>query len=140
MSATSKAAYHGTSISIFQFHNKPIQPKCFKCTEVECDKAPSLPERYTQIQPKRIQTRIENKSKSHESLSNTKIEGMDLWKQRLANLSTGDDEGDKASFAGYFNQNAVSSMPKTKSTLLPLINESITVQQPCDTVQRWSFE
>ena len=129
-SATSNTAYHGTSISIFQFPNEPMQPKCFKYTEVECDKAPSLPESYTQIQPTKEfkpepPNRIENKSESHEALSDTKIEGMDLWKLRLANLSTGDDEGDKASFATFFDQNSVSSMPKTKSTLLPLINESI---------------
>lgn len=125
---TSATAYHGTSISIIQFPNEPMQPKCFKYNEVECDKAPSLPESYTQIQPTKEfksepSNRIENKSESHEALSDTKIEGMDLWKQRLANLSTGDDEGDKASFAGYFDQNSVSSMPKTKSTLLPLIND-----------------
>ena len=53
------------------------------------------------------------------------LKKMDHWLEELSKLETSNDLDVKTSFSAYFDERSISSMPKTTSTLLPLLNESI---------------
>ena len=60
------------------------------------------------------------------------IVGISDWLKKLDFIKFGNND-DQLSFAAYFSQDSSTKMPRTSSTFLPLINESInstaTVQQ-----------
>ena len=129
-SNTAKSSFHGTTISIFQFpeaNTSTTQPP-FKYTEDNSTADISLPESYTNILPTKDYKAepLDRKTSTSPVSECSKKTKVQTWVDKMSTASMDAEKlEDRVSFSAFFSSRLESSMPKTRSCLLPLIDESI---------------
>ena len=142
-SSTAQASFHGTSISIFQYPKKSeIQP-CFEyhTPDISYQGMPTLPESYTQLLPtKYLKPEPTNREPYRiEAVFQETLSGIAEWIEGLGQFHLKDNIKDQISFSAFYVKKTRFKMPKTISTLLPLLNESInstTMVRHCMSIKR----
>ena len=130
-SSTSQNSFHGISISVFQYPEKDdIMPKFeMDSTLAENDVSMKLPESYTSIQPtKDAKPEPSDRKEIKNHYFTNQQDGVCEWITNLKQLDLSSEVnggGDRASFASFHAKSSTQKMPRTTSTLLPLLEESV---------------
>ena len=132
-SSTSQTSFHGTSISIFQCpEENEIMPKfemdtTFSTREVSME----LIKSYTCILPTKDAKPEPSDQKEYQidPYFTTPQNGVEEWIANLKQLDLRGDgnDNDRVSVASFFAEKSCHKMPRTSSTLLPLLEESINL-------------
>ena len=132
-SSTAHQSFHGTSISIFQYPEVPkMKQKKFEYKpDLVKDHSPKLPTSYTEILPtKESNAEIPNTEYCGVSpikMSNQSLKSKDemkAWTDKLLKSNKADANG-KISFTGFFAREQPPKIKKTRSSLLPLLSDSV---------------
>ena len=125
-STTAKKSFHGTSISIFQYPEEGEEsPKFVMEKDLSSEEDVQLPSSYTCVLPaKDYKPEPTNRSSyQQDPFFNQQTTSVEKWQDDInsSNLS----DGERINFASYFSARTSKKMPRTSSTLLPLLEESV---------------
>ena len=124
-SSTAQNSFHGTSISIFQYPQEFETQSKFEYRRPGSLRKNSLklPDSYTQIFPtKYLKPEPANRVPYEGAVFKKELQGITECTEKLAQLKLNDNLEERISFSAFFANKTPSVMPKTNSTLLPLIN------------------
>lgn len=133
-SNTAKESFHGTTISVFQHPNKNSKKKSSFTyfTDVKDDIKLELPDYYSLIKPaKSLTSEFSLQSVNHNEINYTNaFKNVTKWMDNINSNVNEDgsvlaDIDKRLSWSGFNSNNDSFIGPKTISSLLPIINESI---------------
>ena len=104
-----------------------MQNKRFIYTEGTENLKPSLLESYTNILPtKNTKPEPLNKTGTIPCSNTNNLNGIDLWIKQLSSFDFNNNQEKEISFAAFFSANSSSAIKKSISTLLPILEDSIS--------------
>ena len=127
LSSAAQKSFHGTSISIFQYPEKDEQiPNFVMEKDLPSQAKVQLPPSYTRVLPAKDFKPEPTNRKPHDEhtfLNQTSI-GIEKWLDKTVNMNFAENE-DRINFASFFSARTQKEMPRTSSTLMPLLDDSI---------------